>query len=317
MRIAITGAAGFLGRALCARLLGRQAPLPLQELRLTDLNLSYRTEHPLVKSYAGDLRDPALRAALVSGGIDVLIHLAALPSGASEGEPAMAKAVNLDAAIALFAEAAAARPGLRVVHASSIAALGPPQGALVSDETPLRPTLTYGALKVMLETWLSDMTRRGDVRGISLRLPGLVARPLVRTGQASAFLSDIFRHMHAGEAFTVPVSPEGTSWLMSVHRCVDNFIHAATLPVEPAEAAFTLPATHTSMRALVSALAEETGNLASLAAYAPDPGLETVFASYPPLNAGIAEAVGFRDDGSVNSLVRRVLRQLRREAAGR
>ena len=123
--------------------------------------------------------------------------------------------------------------------------------------------------------------------------------------------------MHAGQAFTVPVSPEGTSWLMSVHRCVDNFIHAATLAVEPHEAAFTLPATHTSMRALVSALAEETGNLASLASYAPDPALEAVFASYPPLNAQVAEAAGFRDDGSVNSLARRVLRQLRREAAGR
>ena len=125
-----------------------------------------------------DLRDPALRADLVSGGLDLLIHLAALPSGASEGEPGMAKAVNLDAAIALFTEAAAARPGVRVVHASSIAALGPPQGPVVTDDAPLRPTLTYGALKVMLETWLTDMTRRGDVRGLSLRLPGLVARPL-------------------------------------------------------------------------------------------------------------------------------------------
>ena len=113
---------------------------------------------------AVDCAGPALRAALVSGGIDVLIHLAALPSGTTEAEPAMAKAVNLDAAVALFAEAAAARPGLRVVHASSIAALGPPQGPLVTDDTPLRPTLTYGALKVMLETWLSDMSRRGDVR---------------------------------------------------------------------------------------------------------------------------------------------------------
>lgn len=316
MRIAITGAAGFLGRALCARLLGRQAPLRVEELRLTDLHLSYRPEHPLVRSYAGDLRDPALRAALVSGGVDVLIHLAALPSGASEAEPGMAKAVNLDAAIALFTEAAAARPGVRIVHASSIAALGQHEG-LVTDETPPRPTLTYGALKVMLETWLTDMTRRGDVRGLSLRLPGLVARPLVRTGQASAFLSDIFRHMHAGEPFTVPVSPEGTTWLMSIHRCVDNFVHAATLAVEPEQPAITLPAVRTSVRALVSALAEATGNLASLASYAPDPRLEAVFASYPPLNTPMAEAVGFRDDGSVQALARRVLRQLKREAAGR
>jgi|GEM_PF-389030 nucleoside-diphosphate-sugar epimerase len=315
MKIAITGAAGFLGRALCARLLGRQAPLPIEELRLTDLNLSYRPEHPRVRSFAGDLRDPALRADLVSGGLDLLIHLAALPSGASEGEPGMAKAVNLDAAIALFTEAAAARPGVRVVHASSIAALGPPQGPVVTDDAPLRPTLTYGALKVMLETWLTDMTRRGDVRGLSLRLPGLVARPLVRTGQASAFLSDIFHHMHAGEPFTVPVSPDGTTWLMSVQRCVDNFVHAATLPAEPALAAITLPAVHTSVRALVSALAEATGHLASLASYAPDPRLQAVFASYPPLNTPVAEAAGFRDDGSVQSLAGRVLRQLRNEAA--
>ena len=71
------------------------------------------------------------------------------------------------------------------------------------------------------------------------------------------------------------------------------------------------------MRSLVSALAEATGHLASLAAYAPDPRLEAVFARYPPLNTPMAEAVGFRDDGSVPALARRVLRQLTREAAGR
>jgi nucleoside-diphosphate-sugar epimerase len=316
MRIAITGAAGFLGQALCARLLGQQAPLRFDELRLTDLRLSYRPDNPKVKSLAGDLRDPALRAALVSGGVDVLIHLAAMPSGSTEQDPAMARAVNLDAAIALFGQAAAVRSGVRIVHASSIAALGQPEHT-VTDETMLRPTLTYGVLKGMLEAWLCDMTRRGEVNGLSLRLPGLVARPFVRTGQRSAFLSDVFRHMHAGEPFTVPVSPDGMTWLMSVSRCVDNLVHAARLDRQPEWPALTLPAIRVSMRGVVNALSEATGHPASLATYEADPALQAVFANYPPLKTPTADALGFRSDGGVDQLARRVLRQLRREAAGR
>ena len=314
MKIAITGAAGFLGQALVARLLGQQAPLRFDELRLSDLRLSYRPENPRVKSLSGDLRDPALRAALVSGGLDVLIHLAALPSGTTEQDPAMARAVNLDAAIALFNQAAAAKTGVRIVHASSIAALGQPEHT-VTDDTACKPTLTYGVLKAMLEAWLCDMTRRGEVQGLSLRLPGLVARPLMRTGQRSAFLSDAFRHMYAGKPFVVPVSPDGMTWLMSVSRCVDNLVHAARLDRTPEWAALTLPVVRVSMRGVVNALSEATGHPASLASYEPDPALQAVFANYPSLKTPTADALGFRNDGGVDQLARRVLRQLRREAA--
>ena len=59
-------------------------------------------------------------------------------------------------------------------------------------------------------------------------------------------------HLKDVEPFTVPVSPDGTTWLMSIHRCVDNFVHAATLAVEPEQPAVTLPAVRTSVRSLVA-----------------------------------------------------------------
>ena len=312
MRLLVSGAGGFLGRALTAALLAPEPPLAFERLTLTDLRLSVDHADPRLRVIEGDLRDPAHRAALVGDGVDVLLHLAALPSGTTEGQPAEARAVNLDASIDLFEAVAAAGARPRIVHASSIAALGQPGTEQVTDATPLRPTMTYGALKAMLESWLCDMHRRGSISGLAIRLPGLVARPLTRTGQRSAFLSDAFHYMRAGQACTLPVRPEATSWLMSVDRCVANMVHAVQLDAQPEWPAFTLPALRLGMSEVVAALAEATGADPSLVSYDPDPALEAIFASYPPLRTAIADTLGFRHDGSVDELVRAALAGIER-----
>jgi len=63
----------------------------------------------------------------------------------------------------------------------------------------------------MAEIALADFSRRRDVSGIALRLPGLIARPGPATGFGSAFMSEAPRAYAAGKPYVWPVSPRATA----------------------------------------------------------------------------------------------------------
>lgn len=154
----------------------------------------------------GDLSDPAVRRRFLADEIDALVHLATVPGGAAEADPAASRRVNVDAMYDLLLEAGAAQPGLRVVFASSIAVFGYPLPAFVDDLTPLNPKLVYGGHKAMMEQAVAMLSNRGVIDGMSLRLPGILARPKGPSGMKSAFMSDLFHALRAGERFVCPVS---------------------------------------------------------------------------------------------------------------
>src|SRR5712691_1415353 len=97
MRIAVTGATGFIGRALCAQLGGEHDVRAVMREKTGDL---------------ARFRDwPS-----VLGGMDAIVHLAAYAHG--RGDAAALHAVNVDATIAA-AEAARAS-GAHFIFVSSI-----------------------------------------------------------------------------------------------------------------------------------------------------------------------------------------------------
>jgi nucleoside-diphosphate-sugar epimerase len=285
-RILLTGADGFLGRVLAQS-------MPPERLRLVDRR---RPELPGAECIAADLTDARVLPALLEG-VEAVIHLAALPGGASEQDPAASRAINLHASLNLIA-AAAGRA--RFVYASSIAVFGAPLPDRIDDDTPLCPGMTYGAHKAMVELALADAIRRGDIEGIALRLPGVVARPATRSGLKSAFLSDLFRAIRGREPFVVPVGPDATVWLMSAVCAAGNLIHALGVPSGPA---ITLPALRSSIADLVNAVAE--GGPAEID-YEPDPDLEAQFGRQPPLETPRAEGLGFHHDGDLANLMQNV-----------
>jgi nucleoside-diphosphate-sugar epimerase len=235
--------------------------------------------------------------------VDAVLHLATWPGGAAEREGARGWAVNVDAAHALAAAALAA-DCRRFVFASSIAVYGEPLPALVDDSTPLAPTLLYGAHKAMIEIWLDTLTRRGDLHALSLRLPGIVARPRGSTALRSAFLSDLFHALAVGEPITLPVSREATAALQSVQCVAANLASAIECD---ASGAMNLPAQVLRVGELVDAVARATGVSASLAAWNPDPVIEAQFGRVPPLHAARAAALGFRADEGPDGLIATVL----------
>lgn len=299
MRIVVTGAGGFIGNALVEALVheGRHDVIAVDTAPCSD---SGATQHVV-----GDVCDPKFVTGLFEQSCDALVHLATVPGGAAELERSLAQRVNLDASLALLeaARVSAIRP--RVVFASSIAVYGDLTNGPICDETPLTPAMIYGGQKAMVETWIATLTRRGEVDGLSLRLPGIVARPPDPSGMKSAFMSHLFHAANAGERFTSPVSPAATMWLMSRSCAVQNVLHALTVETSdlPASRALTLPNIRVSMEELVAIVARQAGCAPNFVDYAPDHELEATFGNLPERSFRDATTLGFGDDGDAAQLV--------------
>jgi nucleoside-diphosphate-sugar epimerase len=311
VRVLVTGAGGFIGATLL-QLLGEGDGIGGQAVTaMAAVDRQLPAAAPGVQNIAGDLGDVAVRARIADFAPQVCFHLAAVPGGAAEADPATSRRVNLDATLDLF-DLLGAMPRERppvLVYASTIAVYGSDLPDPVTDTTPLRPPLVYGAHKLACEIVLADHTRRGLLDGRSLRLPGIVARPRAPSGMASAFMSDLLHALAVGEPFTCPVGPQATAWWMSARRCAENLVHAAAMDPGPdSRRAWPLPVLRLSMEEVVQTLSLVYGvDGERLVRYAPQPALEAVFGRYPRLDDQAARALGLRDDGSAEALVRRAL----------
>lgn len=298
MLVVVTGAGGFVGRELVGRLLDAGH-------RVVATDTAPGAIPPGARAVAGDLADPAIRRDALADGCEALIHLATVPGAAAEADPEASRRINVDAMYDLLLAATAAGRRPRIVYASSIAVFGDPLPARVDDSTPLSPKMIYGGHKAMMEHAVAMFSNRGLIDGVTIRLPGVLARPKGPSGMKSAFMSDLFHALKAGAPFTCPVSPGATIWAQSVRRCAENFVHALALDsaLLPPTRAVTLPALRVRMGDLAAEIARQCGVAASLVAYAPDAALETGFGAQPPLETPAAEAAGFAHDGDLARLV--------------
>lgn len=314
-RVVVTGAQGFVGQVLVKRLLAQGLNgRPISRLTLLDVGFSGPHADARVLQLPGSIADAKLRAAAYTGGVDAVFHLASIPGGAAEKNYELGRQVNLDATLGLLEDLREVRTSdgsaPRFVFASTIAVYGEHLPPVVDEATLPNPGLSYGAHKLAGEYLVADASRKGWVQGCSLRLPGVVARPGEGTGMLSAFMSLLFWKLAAGEALTVPVSPEGVAWWISVQTCVDNLLHAAT--VDPAllnpRRSYQMPVLRLTVAELVDALAERFGpDRRALVQYAPEPFIQKLFASYPPLHTPEALALGLKDDGTVAQLIERAM----------
>jgi nucleoside-diphosphate-sugar epimerase len=305
VKVVVTGAGGFVGRQLVSRLLEAGHEVVGIDNHAGGIPAGAR-------AVEGDLGNADVRADALGTGCYALVHLATVPGGAAEADPQASRRINVDAMYDLLLEASALSPGLRVVYASSIAVFADPLPAFVDDDTPLSPRMIYGGHKAMMEHAVAMFSNRGLIDGVTVRLPGILARPKGPSGMKSAFMSNLFHALKAGEAFTCPVSAQGHVWAESVARCADNFVHALTLDTAllPPTRAVTLPAQRISMGALAAEVARQCGVSPDLVTYAPDAALEAAFAAQPPLATPAAEKAGFAHDGDPASLVASALATL-------
>ena len=323
MHVLVTGAGGFVGQALIQRLLtGGTTPRALTRLTAIDTQFGPGTaawhSDARVQLLTGDFADIGLLAQALTVPADWVFHLASVPGSLAEREQALGLQVNLLAPLALLqrlaeqaGQAEQANPCVRprVVFASSVAVYGNlPTTGRIDESCATHPMLGYGAHKRMTEIFLADLSRQGRLDGISLRLPGIVARPLSPTGHGSAFMSDLIRCLGAGQAYVCPVSREASAWWMSLSCCVDNLLHAARLPatLELQRRTVQLPVITATVGEVVQAIEAVTGLRAEVR-YSPNENIETLFGCLPPLDTPQACQLGFCDDGTLVQLVRQAL----------
>jgi nucleoside-diphosphate-sugar epimerase len=283
---------------------------PVSRLTLMDVGFDAPPADSRVVQLAGSIADAAVRASAYACPVDAVFHLASVPGGAAEKNYALGRSINLDATLGLLEDLRGHTRAPRFVFASTVAVYGEQLPATVDEQTLPAPALSYGAHKLMGEALVADASRLGWVQGCSLRLPGVVARPGDGIGMMSAFMSLLFWKLAAGAPLTVPVSAEGVAWWISVSTCVDNLLHAATVDPDRfnARRSYQMPVLRLTVGEVVEALAARFGTeRKALATYAPDPFIERLFATYPPLLTPEAERLGLRHDGSVDQLITRAM----------
>jgi hypothetical protein len=97
---------------------------------------------------------------------------------------------------------------------------------------------------------------------------------------------------------------------MSLQCCLDNLVHAARLPTRgmPTARCWQPPVLQSSVGDVVQAIAHaQRLDPKDWIRYAPDARTEALFGRLPALRTPQSEAAGFRHDGSLESLVTRVL----------
>jgi nucleoside-diphosphate-sugar epimerase len=315
MRVLVTGACGFIGRALVDAFAAKpekigSAPGTLS-LALTDRAEAPKAAPSTASWTRGEIDDPALLDRLFDRPVDVVFHLAGVVSGAAEADYALGKRVNLDATIALLercrAQAGRGGPVARFVYASSIAVFGTPLPARIDDTTAPEPTLSYGAHKRACELLIDDCTRRGFIDGRALRLSGVVVRPPLANGALSSFNSDLIREPLAGRGYVCPVSADATIWIVSLGRTIENLIRLARIDgaaVGPRRA-LTTPSLALSIADIVAAIGRADATAAARIRFDPQPAIEAQFGRWP-LDCSFerGRAIGLTCDASIDDVIR-------------
>lgn len=188
--ILVTGAAGFIGRHVCAALV-RAGHYPLA----VDRQLSM---HPPWHFQMGDIGDEEFVTRLfATHPISGVIHLAAILNTVSRQQPAPATRVNIGGSLNLLA-AAARQQTPRFIFASSISAYGTKRYAdcgAVSEGEPAAPDTIYGAAKRYVELICEEY--RNLMPLIALRIATVIGRGVV--SPASAWRGAIIECLAARE----------------------------------------------------------------------------------------------------------------------
>jgi nucleoside-diphosphate-sugar epimerase len=309
MNVLITGAGGFIGQALTAAL---RQEYPDATMTLTDMmvpNIPSATDQD--KSGSGRITtlttDLTVKSAVDDLFAQKFTHvylLHGIMSGAAEANHKLGLKVNFDS-MRLIADALSKyteKQQTRVVFPSSLAVFGPlKQGQVVDENTITSPQSSYGCAKAMTELLLNDLTRRGALDALIVRLPTIIVRPGKPTGAASSFCSGIFREPLNGQTAILPVGDDLELWICSTRTIIKNLVTAGRVPADKLSAQsriVNMPGITVNVGQMISAL-EEVGGIEAtqLIDRQPDENVARIVNSWPArFDCSRALALDFNSD---------------------
>ncbi|MGH8740332.1 MAG: NAD-dependent epimerase/dehydratase family protein [Burkholderiales bacterium] len=285
MSILVTGAAGYIGSALC---------------RALDAGPVLTTDQAAPAKIIGNLAYPQFARSLITPGIGVVFHLASLVSGGAEQNFELGSKVNLDATRDLLEACRLAGHRPKFVFASSIAVYGGVDE--VGDATPPAPRLSYGAQKLICEILIDDYTRRGYVDGRSLRLPTVMVRPGGANTAVSGWASAIIREPLAGRDYVCPVRPDTTMACISVSKVVQSFLHASRIEMPGSSRTVLLTGIPVTAQQMWHAV---QGKARAKVKFEPDPAIQAIMDGVPKAaRSELAARLGFPHSRDIQEIVR-------------
>ncbi len=213
----VTGAAGFIGLNLLERLAGQGASVVALDQRAIPATVAEAFAPGTLHAVAGDTRDPALLAGLMTRhGVTRVVHAAAITPGPERerADPCAAVSVNL-AGTAAALQAAADSGVARFVHVSSVAVFGPgvPDGALIDEDRPHDPVTLYAITKSASEAIVRRLAAVSGLPCVTGRLGVVFGRHEVETGVRDT-MSPFWhatRHAQDGRPLVLP-RPARRNW---------------------------------------------------------------------------------------------------------
>ncbi len=192
MRILVTGGSGFIGRHVVSDLRGAG-----HHVRVVDL---VPHPDPDVDLVQGDIADPRILEEATHGGIDAVIHLAAVTSVLKSMEhPEETYRTNVDGTNVVL-QAGRAAGATALVFASTNAVIGPMEAPAITESAALRPLTPYGATKAAGEMLMSAYTASYGLRCAVMRLtnvygPGMQAK--------DSIVARLMRAIRLGRTFEI------------------------------------------------------------------------------------------------------------------
>ena len=171
MNILVTGGAGYIGTKVVSYLLmhGHRVRV-LDNLTHGGQGLLCVWSHPAFEFMCGDILEDGVVCAALHG-TEAVVHLAAIVGDpACARQPELARAVNLQASLALLAESQ--RAGVsRFVFASTCSNYGKIKDPdrYVDETSELRPISLYAETKVSVEGVILDPAQKDELCATSLR----------------------------------------------------------------------------------------------------------------------------------------------------
>lgn len=311
--ILITGAAGFIGQRLAAALLNKH---PEYRLVLSDVvaptSPAGVDNADSATPIQADLSDASSLSSLIAASqpLAAVFVFHGIMSSGSEADPQLSLRVNLDATRALLLKLAEANKGVRVIFASSQAVYGAPFPELITDAVTPTPAGVYGTHKLMMEIFINDLHRRGEIDAFSLRFPTVSVRAGKPTQAASSFLSGIIREPMNGEECVVPIQDRGyRAVLTGPGTLIENLLRVLKLPSDalPQHIRWlNFPGISVTVQELLDALVKVGGeDRLQYVKEETDPVMERILRTWPlRIDDSTALKLGLKRDESAESLVR-------------
>jgi UDP-glucose 4-epimerase len=298
-RIVVTGGAGFVGSHLCERL----AP-DNDVLVVDDLSNGERSWLPDdVEFVEGDLTDPDVAAAAITGDVDVVFHFAADKNAAADDVEQFRRNNRLTETVVTRMDEVGVS---NVAFTSSSVVYGEAPRPTPEDYAPLEPISIYGASKLGEESLLSVYAHSHGFTVWNYRFANIVGPRL----QPGSVIPDFIGKLREDpETLTILGDGRQEKSYMHVEDCVDAMCHVA----EHADAAVNTynlgTRTTTSVTTIADIVSDEMGL---------DPAYEFTggdrgwVGDVPRMRLSVEKlsALGWEPDGSSDDAVRRATGEL-------